>query len=425
MMTNNLSQGHAFIFVLGLGALIGACGGQQKAASSAADGPKANAAQAADAEPFDFDAALAREATGLTERTVQGPDSAWSVKVPASAQPQVEPIEQVVVVEVPIGPESAVRCQVFPETVDAAGTLHGVLKESSSRVEYRTVAPSGVRLFAGMPATSINALYLADVTGGKAAGGLQLAIHTSEERSMLCILDELGYRKTFEHVSSAFFSTFRTKSPFKSLATYLEVSKTSLDDTDVGFSISRMLPGEKPGERIYTSIGATFMPSSPKDVAFEDSYTVLKLNVKGQLQEGTWVEGSAGEITMQMTLTRAPDGKYTYDGTISGKPLQGALVTPKGIYTSLDVAALLKKKLKAGKPFTETVAEYHPSIDPLATVDVSYTHAEGTPARQVVVRLGERAFTADVDDDGMPKDGWFDLGKRKLIFKRERVDGRL
>jgi hypothetical protein len=147
--------------------------------------------------------------------------------------------------------------------------------------------------------------------------------------------------------------------------------------------------------------------------------------VKGQFESGTWVEGSGGEISLQMVLTREPDGKYSYAGSASGKPLQGALATPKGLYSTLDVAALLKKKLKAGKPFAETVAEYHPSIDPLATVDVTYTHAQGAPAREVVVRLGERAFTAEIDDDGMPKNGWFELGKRKLVFKRERVDGHL
>jgi hypothetical protein len=160
-------------------------------------------------------------------------------------------------------------------------------------------------------------------------------------------------------------------------------------------------------------------------MAFEDDYTVLKYNVKGQLGFGTWIEGESGEITMQMNLTREPNGKYTYAGKVSGKELSGALEAPKGLQTSLDNAALLKKKLKSGAAFSETVHEYHPSIDPLATVEVTYSHAQGAPARQVVVKLGERSFTAEIDDDGMTKSGWFDVGKRKLVLTRERVDGHL
>jgi hypothetical protein len=37
---------------------------------------------------------------------------------------------------------------------------------------------------------------------------------------------------------------------------------------------------------------------------------------------------------VQVALTRGNDGKYSYDGTVSGKKLNGALATPKGLTAS-------------------------------------------------------------------------------------------
>jgi hypothetical protein len=334
-------------------------------------------------------------------------------------------VEGIAVVEIPIGTQAAIRCQVFPETVDPAGIIQSVIKGSAGKVEYKAVAPSGIHVVAGAPAAFVDTLYLADAEGGKAAGSVLLAVHARESRSLLCIHDELGYRKTFEQVSKAFFGSFKEANAPKSAATYMEISKVRIDEQDVGFSVSRMLPGEKPALRRYVSIDAAFIPTSPKDVMFQDTYTIYDFGKDDQLLSGTWVEGSAGEITLKIALKRDDSGKYKYAGEVSGKPLQGELDTSKGLSTSVNMAALLKKKLKAGAPFEETLYEYTPSIDPTATIPVKYSHAKGAPPRQVVVQTGERVFTAEIDEDGMPKTGSFDFGKRKMVITREQVDGHL
>lgn len=408
----------AFALSLALG-----CGGAAHPTSAASAPEPAGQAKAPDGRDFDLEGMLAKEASALTERAVNGPERAWSAKIPSAGDAKLTVVGEVQLVEIPIGSDAAIRCQVHPEPVDAAGTMYGVLKESASRVEYRQVAPAGVKLIGEAPAAFLEALYVTDVAGGKAAGGLKLAVHARGQRSLFCLHDELGYRQTFQQVASAFFASFQEAKKAPDTATYSEISVVKLDDVPVGFNVTRLMPSEKPGERERADQSSSFIPTSATDVIFEDSFNITRYNAKGQIAEDTFIEASQGELNMQLKLSLGKDGKYGYEGTISGKKVNGALATPKGLTTSFQTAATLRKKLKAGGAFQDIVDEYHPNIDPTAVVPVTYAHAKEAPARQVTVKLGERVITSEVDDDGMRKSGSFELGKHKLTFERLRVDG--
>jgi len=400
------------------------CGGAAKPPSTASTAEATPAPKAAPGPAFDLEGMMAKEATGLTERDVSGPEQAWSAKVPSAGDAKLTMVGEIQLVEIPVASGSSIRCQVHPESIDAAGTMYGVIKESAARVEYRRVAPAGVKLIGDSPAAFLEALYVTDVPGGKAAGGLKLAIHARPGRSLFCLHDELGYRQTFQQVASAFFNSFRAAKEAPDPATYTEVSVIKLDDLPVGFHVMRLLPSEKPGERECDDRSSSFIPTSATDLMFEDSFNITRYNAKGQIAEDTFVEANQGELNLQLKLTRGNDGKYSYEGTVSGKKLNGALATPKGLTSLQQTAATLRKKLKGGGAFQDVVDEYHPSIDPTAVVPVTYAHAKGAPPRQVTMKLGERVITTEVDDDGMRKSGGFELGKHKLTFDRLRVAGR-
>jgi hypothetical protein len=413
-----------FCALLTFGLLPG-CSGQSQAGAKSAEAAEQGAAPGPGPAAFDLEKTMKREATGLTDHSVEAPGAAWSAKAPAAAELKLTRDENVMLVDIPIGSQSPVRCQVFPESLDAGGTLSGVLKDSAARVEYRSITPSGVRLIGGTPVAFIETVYVSDVAGGKAAGGLKLAMQSREQESILCVHDELGYRQTFQTVSSAFFASFKVKSAPPNESTYSEVAKARIGETDVGFSSTHVKPGSKPGEREFSYSNTTLVPTSPKDVIFGDTYELYSYDAKNQLRTGTWVEGSGGEVTLKVVLTRSSDGKYAYEGEVSGKPLKGVLQAPRGLATTLDIATRLKKKLKTDAPFELVVAEYHPSIDPTALLDVTYRHQKGDPARQVVVTMSNRTITAEVDDDGLPKTAWFEIGKNRLTIERLARDGHL
>jgi hypothetical protein len=406
--------------------LVG-CGGAQTPAAAPGEAKTAPAPSAAPAsaggEKFDIETALKREASGLTERAAEDAAHSWKVKVPSTGEPKLSLVEKIGLVEIPIGSEAAVRCQVFPEAGDPAGTLYSVIKQSSQQVEYQQLAPVAVELFGGNPAIFMEALYLANTPRGKLAGGLKVAVLSREDHELLCLHDELGYRDTFRKVSAAFFGSFQPAGVTKDPATYTEVSVTKLDETPVGFSVTRLLPGEKPGEREYHYSSTSLIPTSPKELIFEDNFSVTLYDAKGRIAQETHIEATQGEIAMQLKLARGADGKYAYEGQVGGKPQRGQLNAPHGLSSSLETAALIKKKLKAGA-FEEKRDEYQPSIDPANVVQVTYAHAKDAPPRQVTMKIGERTVTTEVDDEGMPKSGWFAIGQHKLKVERLRVDGR-
>ena len=39
--------------------------------------------------------------------------------------------------------------------------------------------------------------------------------------------------------------------------------------------------------------------------------------------------------------------------------------------------------------------------------------------------MNDRTMTADIDDDGVPKTAWFQLGKRRLSIERLKSEGHL
>jgi hypothetical protein len=100
------------------------------------------------------------------------------------------------------------------------------------------------------------------------------------------------------------------------------------------------------------------------------------------------------------------------------------LAATKGLYTSLEVATMLKQKLAKGGAFEETVAEYHPGLDPTKTLDVTYSRAKDAPPREVIMRMGDSAFVSEVDEHGIVKNRYSDLGRQKLSILRQHVHGK-
>jgi hypothetical protein len=205
---------------------------------------------------------------------------------------------------------------------------------------------------------------------------------------------------------------------------YLEVSRLTLDEVDVGFGVTRVRQGEKPGEREYAYQSTTLLPVSESEIAIEDSYNVIQLDAKRRMKRGVWVDASGGEISMQIVVNRSPDGAYGYEGQISGKAVQGPLATPEGFATPVDTAALMKQRLSGKKPFSEVLQEYHPSLDPTALIPVTYSREAAAAPREVLVKLGEQILTTRMDEHGLAEIARLPVGSHVLSIQREHREGR-
>ncbi len=372
---------------------------------------------------IDIDELLKREATGLSAHVIKAPDASYSVTVSAAGEPTVQEIEGMSVIEVPIGGQAKVRCQVFPKPIDPGSTLWGILARARKTLEFVRVAPAGVHVVAGAPAAFVDTIYVTNSERGRLAGNLKLAIHAADPRPVLCMHDELGYRSTFEQVSKSFFGSFKSNTPADLKPTYLEISKTRIDDIDVGFSITRFVPGQNKGELAYVHQSTQFVAASPKDLNMTDSYKIINMDAKGRLMRGVWINSEGGELTLEITATRLGEGKYAYEGQVSGKQVKGSFEAKTGIVSPLETMALLKKKLSGGGGFSEKVLEYYPAVDPAAVIPVTYSRDAGAAPREVQVRSGNEQVTLQIDEQGMPASASFQIGKKTLRVSREYVRG--
>ena len=419
-----------FELVLSLTAvtLLSACGrgGEPPAAapSSAAGAPSGTGANEGDQKGVNLEELLEREAGELTPRGVKSADSAWTAQALSAADPSVKTAEDgTVIVDIPIGTATPVHCQVFKDAVDPGSTVAGFLAQSAQRVKFEQIVPAGVHVIKRAPAAFLDTLYTVDSAGGKQVGNLKIAFYADDRRSILCLHDEGGYRASFAKVSSGFFESFQLQAAETLKPTYRDVSKTSIEDLDIGFGVTKVLPGEEKGGKTYSTQNSSFIPVSPGEMAIKDDISIVQVDARGRITKGVWVEAEGGELALQIKLTPGPKGGYSYEGSVSGKPVKGEIDAKQKLATPFDIIALMRKQAKSGKAFSEVLNEYHPSLDPTKPTPVTYSRDAKAKPDEVTAKLGAQSVTLTIDDTGVPKSVVFPIGNKTLRIVREYVEG--
>jgi hypothetical protein len=275
------------------------------------------------------------------------------------------------------------------------------------------------------PAAFLDTLYTVENNGQKQLGNLKIAFYADDRRSVMCLHDEGGYRASFAKVSGSFFESFQPKAEEKLKPSYLDVSKTSIENLDIGFSVTKVLPGDVKGGKTYSTQTTSFIPASQNEMAIKDEVNLIQVDAQGRLTKGVWVEVESGELTLQIKLEPGPKGGYGYEGSVSGKPVKGELDPKQKLATPFDLIALMKKQVKSGKPFSEVLNEYHPSLDPTKVTPVTYSREAKAPPNEVTAKLGAQSITLTIDDAGVPKLVVFPIGNKTLKIVREYVEGSL
>lgn len=400
------------------GGLVG-CGGSTPATGGAED------ASSVEKEEVDVEALFRRENEDLESFPVVAPDGSWSAEVMATAAPQVQAADGgVVVLKIPIGGESSVHCQVHSDAIDAGGMFQSLLAGARQKVELREVTPWAVTLHGHAPAAWVEAIYLADQNGQKAAGHLKTAVNSTPALPVFCFHDEPGFKQTFQRAASSLFDKLAPKAA-QPEPQYVSVYAVDLSGTPVGFT-KTSLTIDPDGRRRFLTVSLAMLPVAPDELRFQDDYAVEVLDKNGRVAQGKWVEVEAGEITLNVDLERGKGNAYRYEGTVQGKAISGEFrsKTAQGLAGRVAVADQLKTKLAAGKPFSLVEQEYSPGVDPTAPLDVSYAREQGDPERQVRHQAGDVKMTGTVDESGETSEFVMALGARELHGKRVFVQGK-
>jgi len=408
---------------------IAACGPSKGAAApqqNAGSPPGPSAEGSPTEKSADLAAMFDRESTGLEPKAVSDPQGGFDVKVSAAAAPTVNQVQGMSIVEIPIGTQAKVRCQVFPAEVDAGGTLQGVVKELTAKVQPKQVAPWAVRVVGESAATFVSVIYHAQSPRGTLVGELKLALHAVPTRPVLCMHDEPGYRKTFETVVSDFGGSLKLKKA-PPASSFLEVQTAHVGDRPVGFSKSTLRGSGN--EREFSSSSMLMLSASETDLAFRDSLAIETIDPQDRLLRGVWVDAAGGELAMSIKLeqVKGKPGTYRYDGKLQGKPVSGELTTKdkKALPSSVATLKRLSRDGKKAGVFNLVAEHYVPDMDPTKLLETKYTRTSGDPAQSFRYEAAALKFTGKLDAQGMIESAELPLGPATLSFRRELVRGKL
>lgn len=428
IVSASFSEDRAMRIIIGIGAaaLLAACAKTTPASGPAtASGPeaeKSGPATTAQGTP-DFEALGAREASGLSEHRVTGPNKSFTATVRAAAPPKVSVEGKVAIVEIPIGSGDPIRCQVVNDALDAGGTVAGILTNASKKVQFAKVAPWAIEAVKEIPTTFVHALYTTQSPKGKAAGELKLAVHAPADRPIICVHDEFGYEKTFLESAKAFCDSIEY--PDKVVApSYAELQIARINGAPVGFSKTTIaVEGAK---RRYTDVTTLLLPALANELQVEDNYSVEVVDQDLRLDTGAWVTASSGHIDLNVQVKRVKGGSYHYGGEFQGKKIDGDFKTKdgKGLPSSLSIARELSGRGKGSAPFSFEAASYHPSVDPTTPMVTKYFRERGDAESSVRQQMGKTTMTGILDELGVLKKGEMPIGGASLTLERTFVRGK-
>jgi len=372
----------------------------------------------------DAEAMFGREAGDLSEKSVTGPRNAWTARVSASGTPEVEQGTGFAMVEIPVGSEEPVRCQVFGNDIDAGGALSHVFANAGRKVQLKKVLPWSVQVVGDTPAAFIDALYSAKTEKGDAIGQLKVAIHPAAGHPVLCIHDEVGYRKTFERITTELCESFKLASGRPPEPAFVEVQSARIGAMPVGFEKRVLVRTGK--EREMTTVTTMMLPTKEGLLQLIDDYRVEHIDEENLIARGAWVQAIASRVTVHIELERVKPGLYKYGGELKGKKVSGELqVKVKGLPSSLASAQRLAEQSRKPDAFTYTEPRYWASVDPGKTFDVRYFRNKGEPPQMVHIVSENTEVVGELDEQGLLERAEMPVGAAKVTFRRDFVRGKI
>jgi hypothetical protein len=372
-----------------------------------------------------FEALLARESEALTPAGVEGPNGAFTAKVSSSGAPESGVSEGIAIVQIPIGSDAPVRCQVFPEDVDAGGTLSGFFGDAREQVQFTAMAPWAVSAIRGAPAAFVRATYQVARKQGKALGQIKAMFHAASRHPVLCLHDEIGYEKTFTRVATEFADGLVYAGLAPEAPQLTAVYRLAVNTVPVGFSRNHTTKVE--GKLTHVSVAFLMFPAGNNDLRFADYVEMQEIDAAGRIKSGVWAKALNGQVELQLQLDQVKGGDYKYAGQAKGETLNGTFTTKDKV--ALPGYPMNAKRLaphaRTAKAFSISTFEYTPNEDVTAPTPVRFHREAGDAAGSIRVSKPKQERTGTLDALGLVQGLRVPMGEVTMEMTRVFVDGRL
>jgi hypothetical protein len=329
--------------------------------------------------------------------------------------------------ELDVGGDGGVHCEVYPEGVDLANalrvTLDGAIKNieaTQGKIEVRALEGRDAGAFGAVPYISLTWLYRVSTPKGAMVGALKQIVMEKGKHAVYCAQNDLGFTRTFVDIARAFAATLRTQEP-PGTPHYTEIATVSLTGARIGF-IASSLERDAEGDTRVRQLSAMLIATDDGAVQSQDSTQIHWLRGDGTLINAASSEVSNGELTNNLSLNDV-EGTWTVEGEVQGKKVKTTL--PKGSKPGNWVAQARELRTLLAEP--NAVGREHSMGIWLADNPerISMTKT------RILAKRGDKHFTARAEVEGMVADlvlekstGMTDVADIKMgpvAMKLERV----
>jgi hypothetical protein len=312
-----------------------------------------SSAYAAD-EPQWLKDARARESKLLRATEIRSQDGWLKLTTPGKSAQAIEKVDGSYSIELDIGADARVYCEVYPKGVDLANalrlTFNNAVKnfeESQGKVSARALESSDAGAHGAVPYIALAWVYRIAGPKGDMLGGFKQFVMEKGEHAAYCALNELGYTKTFTAITKAFAETLQTQD-VASAPQYIEIHTASMAGRKVGVAVTTMRVDSE-GDTRAKQMTAMLLAIGDDAVHAQDTREIEWVRPDGTLINAASSTVTNGEHSTDLELKEV-DGVWTAEGEMDGKAVKAALPKDAQPGNSILQARQVRALLAQAKP---------------------------------------------------------------------------
>lgn len=348
-------------------------------------------------EPQWLKDARAREAKSLKPVEFKSKDGWFKASVPGKVVNTVEEAEGSYSVQLDIGGEASVHCEVYPKGADLANalrlTLNGAVKEiesSQGKIEARALESTDAGAYGAVPYISLSWVYRVSTPKGAMVGGLKQFVMEKGDQAVYCAHNELGFKRTFSAVAQGFAASLETQEP-AAKPHYVEIATASMSGAKIGVAITT-LERDSDGDIRARQMTAMLIATNDGAIRSQDATHINWVRPDGTLINAINTDVDNGELSNSLSLKES-EGSWVVEGEVQGKAVKTSL--PKGSQPGTWVAQAQQLRALLAEP--NAVGREHTIGLWLAENPEKLSVAKTT----ILAKQGDNSFTARGEIGGM------------------------
>jgi hypothetical protein len=407
------------------------CGGAPKRWGAGKD-PKKPAAP--EPQNIDYSALGEREVSGTYPvHPVNLLNGAFTAQLQATAPPEVKaasnsdgtPEAQMTF---RIGSSSPMSCWVRGARSDAGMAIQQKLDDLKKQMDQRGIKGRFDTPDVAVEVEGNHPVLYADVpvtVGSGTAekkGLIKLAVSPRDGGSLLCMHDEVGYKKTFRRIVGGLVTTANVSGD-RPQPVYTEISLAKIEGKTIGYTelYEFAEPTQVRTVKLMTLAAMKKVDGKPTWTV-TDAVRSIIATPKGEVTSIKSIAMVNKKPVTSMELKRGSKNDFVYDGTVNGTKVKGSFTAPRALETEGALAARMQQ-LASGKPKELKYLTYDEEQKVEAMIEVTATRED--PKTLNHKADDGRVWTTAIDALGLPERTIYTRDKEgeRLILERAYSQG--